>query len=70
MKSLLNKDSSIPLHHTKWFRSIEESHIEMKDQIYNLMKTENKREFTYNEDGLAIDTRPFKVVGNNKINSK
>lgn len=38
MKSLLIKDSNIQLHHTKWFRSLTDQEIIMKDQLYTLQK--------------------------------
>lgn len=61
MKSLLVKDSSINLQHIKWFRSLINSNITLKDQIYQLQKTENKRIIIYNNDNLAISTKPFNI---------
>ena len=59
LKSLLNKDSKpLTLHHDKWFRSLIDSKITIKDQIYNLITTENKRELIYNNN-IAINTKPF-----------
>ena len=58
-KSLLKKDAlPLELHHDKWFRSLINGEITIKDQVYNLIKTENKREFIYEND-LAINTKAF-----------
>ena len=66
MKSLLKKDSlaqRVDLSHKKWFRSVEKSNITIKEQVYRLAKTDNKRMFIY-KDGVAVDTRAFKVEDN------
>lgn len=60
MKSLLHKDSSVELSHVKWFRNIDSQTIEMKNQLYNLQKTSNKRTFVYNKN-VAFDTNPIKL---------
>jgi hypothetical protein len=67
MKSLLNKDSSLSLNHVKWFRNISDSEILMKDQLYELAKSNSKREFIYNNEGIAINTKPFKLLNNFKL---
>lgn len=60
-KFLLKKEAlPLELHHNKWFRSLIKSEITIKDQVYNLMRTENKREFIYEND-LAINTKAFTV---------
>ena len=64
VKNLLHKDFSIKLNHVKWFRSVDK--IEMKNQDYRLAATMTKREMIY-ENGVAIDTKAFKVQKNNKI---
>lgn len=61
MKSLLIKDSSLNLQHIKWFRSLVNSNITLKDQIYSLQKTENNRNIIYNNDNIAISTKPFNI---------
>lgn len=64
LKELLHKDSNLELKHIKWFRNI--NTIEMKESPYLLSYTENKREFIYN-NGIAIDTKPFKLKNNFRI---
>ena len=61
MKSLLVKDSSLNLQHIKWFRSLVDSNITLKDQIYQLQKTENKRTIIYNDNNIAISTKPYNI---------
>jgi hypothetical protein len=68
MKSLLHKDKTVSLNHVKWFRDISSAEILMKDQLYELVKSNSKRDFIYNDKGIAIATIPFKLVNNFKIN--
>ena len=35
--------------------------ITLKNQIYELMKTENKRELIYTEKNIAINTKPYSI---------
>ena len=58
-KKLLKSNSQLELHHDKWFRSLSESRIVIKDQLYNLTSTENKREFIRDDNGIIIDTIAF-----------
>ena len=61
LKSLLIKNPKpLELSHSKWFRSLVNSDITIKDQIYNLVATENKRKLIY-ENGKAVNTVPFKI---------
>ena len=43
LKSLLIKDNKLELYHNKWYKNIEEGNITIKNQIYTLISTENKR---------------------------
>ena len=47
--------------HVKWFRSLVNSNITLKDQIYSLQKTENKRIIIYGQDNIAASTKPFNI---------
>jgi len=62
MKSLLRKDATLSLKHSKWFRNLAESNILIKEQVYELSKNEAKREFVYNDSNEAIDTKAFNVT--------
>ena len=41
--------------------------IEMKQSPYLLSITENNRQFIYNNEGIAIDTKAFIVKNNFKV---
>ena len=56
LKSLLNKNSNISLIQNKWFKDLGNSSILIKDQIYTLTATDNKRELVY-KNGVLIDTK-------------
>lgn len=59
LKSLLNKSNTdLLLNHEKWYKNIEHSNITIKEQIYTLTATENKRELIYNNNKL-VATKPF-----------
>ena len=64
IKGLLIKDSKLELDHIKWFRTLNK--IEMKEHPYSLSMTMNKRIFIY-ENGKAINTKPFSLQNNKKI---
>jgi hypothetical protein len=61
--NLLNKNHKIELHHNKWFRSLSEGKINIKDQIYSLRSTDNKRKFiyVYDKNNIIIGTKPIKL---------
>ena len=64
LKSLLIKDTRpLILNHEKWFRSLNNSNITIKEQIYSLIATENKRSIVY-ENNVAVNTQPFIVKDN------
>jgi hypothetical protein len=65
LKSLLNKDNSLSLNQEKWFKDLSEGNISIKDQLYTLIPTENKRQLIYNNNKL-IDTKPF-IIKDDKI---
>ena len=58
--SLLNKDSSIEKLQTKWFKNFSEDTIKIKDQLYTLRATSNKRELLY-ENNVLRDTKPYYI---------
>lgn len=60
-KSLLNKDKSLNLQHNKWYKFIDKSKIEIKEQMYNLIATENKRKLIRDENGKIIGSEAFKI---------
>ena len=58
----MNKNNeSLELTHSKWYRDLNNSNITIKEQLYNLKTTENKRELIYNNQGIAINTIAIKL---------
>ena len=57
LKLLLHKDANpLNLNHDKWYRNLSTETINIHNEIYHLVKTENKRNFIYDDKGIAIDT--------------
>lgn len=67
LKSLLDiNNNSLELNQDKWFRSFEQGSITIKNQIYTLRATENKRKLVYGENKI-IGTTPFTINNDKKI---
>lgn len=62
---LLNKNSSLVFNQIKSFKDSSLGTINLLEQTYNLIPTENKRELVYSKDGKLIATRPY-VINKNK----
>lgn len=60
LKSLLIKDNKLELNQEKWFKSLENSNITIKNQLYNLQVTSNKRNLFYYKINLER-TNPFYI---------
>ena len=58
LESLLNKNIELKFDQDKWFRSITEGRISIKDQFYTLHVTDNKRKLIYN-NGLLVGSKPY-----------
>jgi hypothetical protein len=58
-ETLLYKDKTLGLNHNKWYKILFDSSIQIKDQIYTLKVTSNKRELIYDNNNKLINTRPF-----------
>jgi hypothetical protein len=67
LESLLVRESALSLNQDKWFRDMGIGQIEIKNQVYSLKATENKRQFIYDKKGIAIDTKPFSINDNRDI---
>lgn len=61
LKPLLIKNNSIKLNQEKWFKNIGQGNISIKDEIYTLMLTENKRELIFDNNNIFIETKPIKI---------
>jgi len=66
LKSLLVLDSAKSLTHEKWFRSLEDGNITIKDSIYTLSVTNNKRKNIY-VNNIFTNTKPFTIDENKNI---
>lgn len=60
---LINKNSKLEKQQEKWYKDISSGKISIKDQIYTLKVTGNKRELIYDNNKL-INTKPIRI--NNK----
>lgn len=58
LKSLLEENKSLELNQTKWFRFIDKGSISIKDQVYTLVLTANKRNLIYKYNKL-VGTEAF-----------
>jgi hypothetical protein len=58
LESLLVRDSALSLNQDKWFRDMGIGQIEIKNQLYSLKATENKRQFIFNKNNwnLRLET--------------
>jgi hypothetical protein len=54
------------LNHEKWFRNLSKGEITIKNQIYKLAATSNKRQLVYKR-GKLIGTKPFIINKNKEI---
>jgi hypothetical protein len=66
LKSLLIKDSSLELNQELWFKSVKEGTITIKEQLYKLVPTDNKRQLIYSNRNF-VNTKPFTIDENKEI---
>jgi hypothetical protein len=52
------KGHKIKTNHIKWFRDLSDGKIELKEQFYTLIATENKRKFIYVHNKI-VGTKPI-----------
>ena len=65
-ENLLTKHSILEKIQTKWIKNISKSYLEVKDELYTLQVTENKRKLIYDTNNKFIDTAPY-IINNKKI---
>jgi len=58
-ENLLFKDNSKKILQNKWFRNIALGNIIIKNQMYTLKATENKRNLIYNNEDKLVSTSPL-----------
>jgi hypothetical protein len=66
LKTLLNLNTELKIEQNKWFKNITESNITIKNQLYTLIPTENKRKLIYSNNKLT-NTVPFRIDNNRTI---
>jgi hypothetical protein len=61
LKPLLQKGSSLEVEQEKWYSDFSNAQFHVKDELYTLMVTDNKRKLVYSEgeNGEFIDTKPL-----------
>jgi hypothetical protein len=67
LSTLLTKDSNLKLNQSKWYKSIIDSNISIKNELYTLVATENKRQLIYDTNNRIIGTKPFVIDGKKNI---
>ena len=63
LTSLLTDKVKLSFQNEKWYKDITTATINIKDQIYSLRTTGNKRKLVFNEDNILINTEPFSLPG-------
>ncbi len=53
----------------KWFKSISEGNISVRDQVYTLIATENKRQLI-SDNNILLGTKPYTIDNNNNKENK
>ena len=66
-EKLLNRNHQLIKTQEKWFKSISESTITLKDQIYTIQQTSNKRDLIYNSDNILVGTKPYIITTDKNI---
>lgn len=61
LKLLLKKDIKLESSNEKWYKSLSLGQILVKNEIYTMSVTDNKRILIYDENNNFIDTKPIKL---------
>lgn len=61
LKPLLFKGSKLEVTQEKWYSDISNGKFNIKDEIYTLMVTDNKRKLLYNSENIFYDTVPLRL---------
>ena len=65
LENLLIKDNNLEVNQKKWYRDFSLAKITIKDELYTVMVTDNKRKTIY-KNNKFIDTSPI-YIDNEKI---
>jgi hypothetical protein len=66
LKNLLIKNNKLNINQDKWYKDFSSGYINIKNEIYTLMITENKRKFIFDNKNKFIDTIPY-VIKNGEL---
>ena len=66
LKSLLVKEKTLTIQQEKWYKNINLGYISIKEELYTIIATENKRKLIYDKNNILVDTKPF-ILEENKI---
>lgn len=66
LESILYKSKTLEIAQSKWYRDMSAGTITIKEELYSLTVTDNKRTLIYDENNRFIDTAPLKLV-NGKV---
>lgn len=69
-ENLLIKQSLLEKFQSKWLKSLNEGYISIKDHVYTLKVTDNKRKLIFNENNELVGTLPFKINSNKEVINK
>ena len=68
MKKALFKNEILNINHFKNYKNVGKGYIEVKNEIYTLMLTDNKRKLIFSKDNKFINTVPYVLDNENIIN--
>jgi hypothetical protein len=66
-ENLLFKQSILEKFQDKWIKNLTEGNIEIKNEMYTLQVTDNKRELIYDNNNQLINTIPYIINENKEI---
>ena len=65
---ILYKNTTITKYQEKWYRKWEEGKIYIRNEIYSLIVTDNKRQLIYDSCSKLVSTRPFIYINGEIVN--
>jgi len=66
-EALLNKNTTLIKSQDKWYKDISKGHIIVRNEVYTLQQTDNKRELIYDSENQLIGTKPYRLSENKLI---
>ena len=61
LEKLLDRDATLEILQDKWYKSFELGNITIKEQLYTLKVTANKRLLAHDSNNRLFDTLPYKI---------